>query len=125
MTTRILRDPKAIRVNAEAEPLRQVVIDMFDIIKPFYSRQTAAYTTTGQAALEIVEVDSSGSVTVSLHASPKDGQQVIVKRMGSGAVTVDTAGAETIDGSASKSIASQYDALRIIYTDASGEFLVI
>ena len=125
MTTRILRDPKAIRVNAEAEPLRQVVIDMFDIIKPFYSRQTAAYTTTGQAALEIVEVDSSGSVTISLHQSPKDGQQVIVKRMGSGAVTVDTAGAETIDGSASKSIASQYDALRIIYTDAYGEFLVI
>ena len=70
-------------------------------------------------------MDSSGSVTISLHVSPKDGQQVIVKRMGSGAVTVDTAGAETIDGSASKSIASQYDVLRVIYTDASGEYVVI
>mgnify|MGYP003117480487 FL=1 len=125
MTTRILRDPKAIRVNADAEPLRQVVIDMFGIVKPFYSRQTAAYTTTGEAALEVVEVDSSSTVVISLHQSPKDGQQIIVKRMGSGAVTVDTAGAETIDGSASKSISSQYDALRVIYMDASGEYVVI
>ena len=61
----------------------------------------------------------------SLIFSPKDGQQVIVKRMGSGAVTVDTAGAETIDGSASKSITSQYDALRVVYLDASGEYVVI
>ena len=125
MTTRILRDPLAIKVPAETEPLRQVVIDMFDLVKPFYSRQTAAYTTTGAAALEIVEVDSSGSVTVSLHKSPKDGQQVIVKRMGSGAVSVDTEGSETIDGAASKSISSQYDALRVVYLDASSEYLVI
>ena len=125
MTTRILRDPLAIKVPAETEPLRQVVIDIFDLVKPFYSRQTAAYTTTGAAALEIVEVDSSGSVTVSLHNSPKDGQQVIVKRMGSGAVSVDTEGSETIDGAASKSISSQYDALRVVYLDASGEYLVI
>ena len=125
MTTRILRDPLAIKVPAETEPLRQVVIDIFDLVKPFYSRQTAAYTTTGAAALEIVEVDSSGSVTVSLHKSPKDGQQVIVKRMGRGAVSVDTEGSETIDGAASKSISSQYDALRVVYLDASGEYLVI
>ena len=125
MTTRILRDALGIIVPAETEPLRQVVIDMFDLVKPFYSRQTAAYTTTGAAALEIVEVDSSGSVTVSLHKSPKDGQQVIVKRMGSGAVSVDTEGSETIDGAASKSISSQYDALRVVYLDASGEYLVI
>ena len=125
MTTRILRDPLAIKVPAETEPLRQVVIDIFDLVKPFYSRQTAAYTTTGAAALEIVEVDSSGSVTVSLHKSPKDGQQVIVKRMGSGAVSVDSEGSETIDGAASKSISSQYDALRVVYLDASGEYLVI
>ena len=125
MTTRILRDPKAIKVVAEVEPLRQVVIDMFDLVKPFYSRQTAAYTTTGAAALEIVEVDSGSSVTVSLHISPKDGQQIIVKRMGAGAVTVDTEGAETIDGSATKSIGSRYDVLRVIYLDASGEYVVI
>ena len=125
MTTRILRDPKGIRVNPEAESLRQVVIDMFSLVKPFYSRQTTAYTTTGEAALEIVEVDSSSTVVVSLHVSPKDGQQVIVKRMGSGAVTVDTAGTETIDGSASKSIASQFDVLRVVFLDASGEYVVI
>ena len=125
MTSRILRDPLAIKVPVEIEPLRQVVIDIFSLVKPFYSRQTSAYTTTGNAALEIVEVDSSGSVTISLHQSPKDGQQIIVKRMGSGAVTVNTAGSETIDGSASKSIGSQYDSLRIVFLDASSEYLVI
>jgi len=125
MTTRILRDPKAIKVVAEVEPLRQVVIDMFELIKPFYSRQTAAYTTTGAAALEIVEVDSSSSVTVSLHISPKDGAQIIVKRMGTGAVVVNTVGAETIDGSATKTIANRYDALRVVYLDAASEYVVI
>ena len=125
MTTKIIRDPLAIRVPAETEPLRQVVIDIFDLVKPFYSRQTAAYTTTGAAALEIVEVDSSSSVVVSLHQSPKDGQQVIVKRSGSGAVTVDTQGTETIDGSSSKSIGSQYDILRVVFLDAANEYLVI
>ena len=125
MTTKIIRDPLAIRVPAETEPLRQVVIDIFDLVKPFYSRQTAAYTTTGAAALEIVEVDSSSTVVVSLHQSPKDGQQVIVKRSGSGAVTVDTQGTETIDGSSSKSIGSQYDILRVVFLDAANEYLVI
>ena len=125
MTTKIIRDPLAIRVPAETEPLRQVVIDIFDLVKPFYSRQTAAYTTTGAAALEIVEVDSSSSVVVSLHQSPKDGQQVIVKRSGSGAVTVDTQGSETIDGSTSKSIGSQYDSLHVVFLDAANEYLVI
>ena len=125
MTTKIIRDPLAIRVPAETEPLRQVVIDIFDLVKPFYSRQTAAYTTTGAAALEIVEVDSSGSVVVSLHQSPKDGQQVIVKRSGSGAVTVDTQGTETIEGSTSKSIGRQYDSLHVVFLDAANEYLVI
>ena len=125
MTTKIIRDPLAIRVPAETEPLRQVVIDIFDLVKPFYSRQTAAYTTTGAAALEIVEVDSSSSVVVSLHQSPKDGQQVIVKRSGSGAVTVDTQGTETIDGSTSKSISSQYDSLHVVFLDAANKYLVI
>jgi hypothetical protein len=45
--------------------------------------------------------------------------------MGSGAVVVDTVGAETIDGSASKTIASQYDILRVVYLDVSGEYVVI
>jgi len=125
MTTKIIRDPLAIRVPAETEPLRQVVIDIFDLVKPFYSRQTAAYTTTGAAALEIVEVDSSSTVVVSRHQSPKDGQQVIVKRSGSGAVTVDTQGSETIDGSTSKSISSQYDSLHVVFLDAANEYLVI
>ena len=125
MTTKIIRDPLAIRVPAETEPLRQVVIDIFDLVKPFYSRQTAAYTTTGAAALEIVEVDSSSTVVVSLHQRPKDGQQIIVKRSGSGAVTVDTQGTETIDNSSSKSIGSQYDSLRVVFLDAANKYLVI
>ena len=125
MTTRRIRNPNVIFVNPEAESLRQVVIDHHTLIKPFFSKQTASYTTTGNAGYEVVDVDSSSTVTVSLHATPSDGQQVVVKRMGTGAVTVDTEGAETIDGSATKSIASRYDVLRVIYLDASGEYVVI
>ena len=44
--------------------------------------------------------------------------------MGTGAVTVDTQGTETIDGASSKSIASRYDVLRCIYLDAAGEWVV-
>ena len=125
MTTRRLRDPNVITVNIEAEQLRQVVIDHHTLIKPFYSKQTASYTTTGNAGHEVVDVDSSSSTTVSLHQKPSDGQQVIIKRMGAGAVTVDTQGTETIDGAASKSIASRYDVLRCIYLDAAGEWVVV
>ena len=125
MTTRTIRDPKGITVNKEAENLRQVVIDIHQLIKPFYSRQTAAYTTSGNAGYEIVDVDSSSAITVSLHKSPSDGQQVITKRMGSGGVTVDTEGAETIDGSASKAISAQYSSLGVIYLDSAGEWVVI
>jgi hypothetical protein len=125
MTTRTIRDPKGITVNKEAENLRQVVIDIHQLIKPFYSKQTTAYTTSGNAGYEIVDVDSSSSITVSLHTSPSDGQQVIVKRMGSGAVTVDTAGPETIDGSASTSISAQYNSLGVIYLDSADEWVVI
>lgn len=125
MTTRRLRDPNVITVNIEAEQLRQVVIDHHTLIKPFYSKQTANYTTTGNAGHEVVDVDSPSSTTVSLHQKPSDGQQVVVKRMGTGAVTVDTQGTETIDGAASKSIASRYDVLRCIYLDAAGEWVVV
>ena len=57
MTTRRLRDPNVITVNMEAEQLRQVVIDHHTLIKPFYSKQTANYTTTGNAGHEVVDVD--------------------------------------------------------------------
>ncbi len=125
MTTRRLRDPNVITVNLEAEQLRQVVIDHHTLIKPFYSKQTANYTTTGNAGHEVVDVDSGSSITVSLHQKPADGQQVVVKRMGTGAVTVNTQGTETIDGASSKSIASRYDVLRCIYLDAAGEWVVV
>ncbi len=69
MTTRRIRDPNVITMPVDVEPLRQVVIDHHTLIKPFYSKQTAAYTTTGSAGFEVVDVDSSGSITVSLHQS--------------------------------------------------------
>jgi len=38
---------------------------------------------------------------------------------------VNTVGAETIDGSATKTIANRYDALRVVYLDAASEYVVI
>lgn len=116
-----LRDP---RVANNFEELQQVVIDMYNLMNPFYSTVSAAYTTANVGA-EFVEVTGSSAVTVSLHSNPKDKQQVIVKQSGTGAVTVDTADAATIDGSASKVYSAQYDCLTFLYSQDAGEWIIV
>lgn len=108
--SRRLRDPNALKTPT-MEDLRQLLIDAFSFSKPFQTFESTDYTTTGQAAHEYVFTTGTGTgtQTVSLHASPREGDRVTVKRGTSKAVTVDTDGSETIDGSASVSLASQYD----------------
>lgn len=79
-----------------------------------YSRATIVVSadaeSSGRVAFETIGVDSTSSTTISLHISPWEGQRVTVARLGTGAVTVDTVGSETINGSASTTLANQYDA---------------
>jgi len=105
--------------------VRDVLIDIWSVLSFFYSVQTAAYTTTGNVAREVVICNSAGSITVSLHDTPRDGDLVTVKRQGAGAVTIDTAGSDTIDGGSSISLASQYDYADLLYTDAAAEWSTV
>ncbi len=60
---------------------------------------------------------TSGAVTVTLPVAAESlGAHIVVKKIDASgnAVTVDAAGAETIDGAANKVLAAQYDAVTVI-----------
>lgn len=87
--------------------------------------KSAAYTTARDD--EIVGVDSSGgTVTITLDsASAADGHRKTIKdeagSAGTNAITVDTEGSETIDGSSSVSISSNYGSVTV-YSDGTNWF---
>ena len=129
---REVREPEALRVPEEydtrhEENVREVLIDLYGLVKPFVTNQSGDYTTTGEAAFEYVRTTSTGTgtQTISLHATPRDLDRVQVKRAGTAPVTVDTDGSETIDGNASITIGSQYDAPLMMYTDEAGEWELV
>lgn len=78
---------------------------------------TANFTTTQD---QIVICNNTSAITITLNATPDDGERVYIKRR-SGAVTV----SGTIDGSSSLVIASKYDCPLLVYTDSSGEWSLI
>lgn len=117
-----IRSPNA-SINLSPEEIRQILIDYDSVIRPHFTTQSGAYTTSGAVGHEYVLTSGSNPQTISLHASPKEGQRVTVKRGGTGAVTVDTDGSETIDGGASVSLASQYDTQT--YLCLGGQYYVI
>lgn len=78
------------------------------------------YTTAGD---EIVEATSN--ITVSLNASPDEGETVTAKRnTTAGTVTVSGNG-KNIDGAATHLLTINYDSRTFIYSASSGEWLVI
>ncbi len=85
------------------------------------------YTTTADDC--IVSVDSTGgAVTITLgSASVAAGKIVVIKDAGGSAnsnnITIDTEGSETIDGSASTSITSDYGVVRL-YSDGTNWFII-
>lgn len=117
-----LRSPKA-SINLSPEGIRQILIDHDSVLSYHFSTQSGAYTTSGAVGHEYVLTSGSSPQTISLHASPQEGQRVTVKRGGTGAVTVDTAGAETIDGGASVSLVTQYDTQT--YLCIAGQYYVV
>ena len=66
----------------------------------------------------LVKVDTSGgAVTVTLPSSMPTGKVFVIKQAGhaSNAVTIATAGSETIDGAASISLSSAFGAANLMY----------
>jgi hypothetical protein len=77
----------------------------------------SADTTLSQGHF-LVKVDTSGgAVTVTLPSSMPTGKVFVIKQAGhaSNAVTIDTAGSETIDGAASISLGSAYGAANLMF----------
>lgn len=106
---------RAPNVAKTFEQLRGSTWDIYQYIVPHDVCVSADYTTSGKVAHEFVITDSTGTGThtISLHATPRLGDMATVKRGGTKAVTVDTAGTETIDGGNSFSLASQYDMVTV------------
>jgi hypothetical protein len=113
-----IRDPNAritriseAPVERQLKEIRESLVDIWSVVSFFHIVTADDYTTSGEVRHETVLVDSTGTgtTTISLHSLPKIGHRVTVKRLGTKAVSVDTAGSETIDGGASTSLASQYD----------------
>jgi len=129
-----IRDPNArlnhvreLPIDRQMAEVRESLIDIWSIVSPFYQTAAGDLTTSGAVAHELVVCTSTSTATqtISLHSLPKDGDRVTVKRQGSAPVTVDTAGSETIDGSASLSLPAQYDAPQMIYVSDAGEWVII
>ena len=102
-------NPNALPADPPPVLLRESLVTHYPDFSRAQTTTDAAYTTSGAVGWETIAATSSSSRTISLVASPKAGQRVSVVRVGSGAVTIDTDGSETINGSASVSLASQWD----------------
>jgi hypothetical protein len=76
---------------------------------------TTTYTTTGN---EIIICNNTGSLDLTLNTTPKDAEELHVKRNASGAVNF----IGNIDGSTTEAIASVNDGIHLIYTLAQGEW---
>ena len=84
--------------------------------------------TSAEAALTLTAdndaVFCDGTFTVTLPmASSSDGNNYLIKNIGSGVITVDGNGSDTIDGAATQSLSSQYDFIAIV-SDGTEWFII-
>ena len=127
MTTRKLRNPNARLQGIGVKPtevqlkeIRDVLVDLWSLVSPSYSSTSVSLTTSGAVAHEIVVCANTIPIVVTLHAGPKDGDAVTVKRTDA-QVTITPSG-KNIDGEASQILSAQYDGAHMVYTDAAGEW---
>ena len=94
------------------------------VARPAYSTISAFPATISAPASSISKAkyyinNGSSNVAVNLPAvSSCDGVELVLKRLGSGTVTVDASGSETIDGAQTFSIPQQYASLTITATSS-------
>lgn len=82
-------------------------------------KKTAAYTTTADDYTILVDA-AGGAITITLIAATGSGRIYNIKKIDSAAndVTIDGAGAETIDGAATKVLSAQWASVQIQDTEA-------
>jgi len=88
----------------------------------------ATYQTTGLESILHVEYTATGAVTVTLDRDEvTDGRRIVIKDAGGNAtaqnITIDTEGAETIDGAADLTISTDYNSV-VLYSDGSNWFTI-
>ena len=99
------------RQNWDRNPSARVLtITATQVIDPWGS---APDTDTSRLGVLLCNNTTSATITLPL-ASTNSGRIITVKKINSGAVTIDGNGTETIDGALTKSLAALYDALRLI-----------
>ena len=102
-----------------ADPLNHMIRELQWMLYNMYRNNLTKTTTyTVQKSDRVILCDATGGVfTVTLPpAQDMWNKDIVIKKIdvSANAVTVDGDGAETIEGSATQSLASQYDAIHII-----------
>lgn len=90
------------------------------------TKSISANYSTGAADLYLGCDATTGAITVTLSASPIDGQKHhIIKIDSSGnAITID-GNSNNINGSSTASLAAQYDSKTLVFMGGSGEWIVL
>jgi hypothetical protein len=78
------------------------------------STQTGNYTVTDNDGVHVLWMTNSSAATITLPTLADNLDREIIVMRRNAAVTIDGEGAETINGAATASVASQYDTLRLL-----------
>jgi hypothetical protein len=122
---RKLLNPNSIdSKNPPLLDLRRALIDIWSLVSELpVSVVDTDYTTTGKVDKEIIVASNVIPLTIYLNPTPKDGEEVIIKRQNA-EITIDGNG-NTIDGESSFVLAALYDAPHLVYTDLGGEWSMV
>ncbi len=90
----------------------------------YVTAQTGTYSVDSANGINQVVVATANTFTITLYAaSGKSGYSVSVKNTGTGTITIDGNGSETIDGQTTVAISAQYGALTLV-CDGSNWFVL-
>jgi len=120
MTNRNLLDPNSLPAEPTPQELRLALVDLWEIAAPHLTSETLDYEVPTTYFYFILIMANTASKTVTLPASPKDGQQVYVVRANA-AVTIDGNG-KNICGSATVQILMQYDGYHLVFSEDDDEW---
>lgn len=117
-----LKNPPSLgSVSIEKKWFDQVTRLLNLLYRPAPRRVTASYTAKADDRFILADA-TGGAVTITLPtAVGVAGCEIAAKRLNSGAnsVTLDGAGAETIDGAATKVLTTQYETARLVSDGAN------
>ena len=106
------------RPTVRASALIEGLVSGLNAVSSTVETATASRTTTTS---ETVLCTGADAKTITLNESPEDQEFVTVIRQGAGAASL----SGDINGGTSYTLATQYDSVTVMYTQAAGEWSVI